>query len=122
MLVQDLENLIGSLETARENKANRAEFHRVLLEAIGLLDLTDEEIAQEYDASRPTITRWRNGTNAPHAALRPTIYAWLLELATSRLQRLKRVEQQKTDLGYSSSGLSSHGGAGTVAIAAKGHS
>lgn len=46
-----------------------------------LLKLSDEQIANEFSCSRPTVGRWRNGVSAPHPALRPAIYAWLLKRA-----------------------------------------
>jgi len=98
----ELEKLIIELKAVLANKGDRAAFHQLLLEGIRLLDLTDEAIAGRFDASRPTITRWRNGTNAPHAALRPSVYEWMLEQAAGRLTRLKRAEQQQAELAQSS--------------------
>lgn len=47
-----------------------------------------KDVARQFDASRPTVTRWRNGSNTPHAALHPAIYTWMLDEAKARLRRL----------------------------------
>lgn len=48
--------------------------------------VTDKELAEEFGASRPTVTRWRNGQNAPHSASRRTVLDYLQQ----RAQQLSR--------------------------------
>jgi len=45
----------------------------------GLLNLTHQDIAETFSVSRPTVTRWINGQNSPHPAVRPTIYKWMID-------------------------------------------
>jgi len=53
------------------NKLNKSifksddEFKNILIEGMHLLNLNDEECAHLFYVSRPTITRWRNGTTTP---------------------------------------------------------
>lgn len=58
-----------------------AAFHALLVRSVDLLMLKDREIAHEFEVSRPTVTRWRNGLNAPHPALRKHVFTWLRERA-----------------------------------------
>jgi transcriptional regulator with XRE-family HTH domain len=90
-------NFIAEAEKAM-TASNKATFRRVLLHAIEVLDLTDEEIAHKFGASRPTVTRWRNGANAPHAALHATVYRWLLSAAKARLRRVEQVAAERSRL------------------------
>ena len=41
-------------------------FQEILIESTKFLGLTDEDCARLFDVSRPTVTRWRNGSTAPH--------------------------------------------------------
>lgn len=48
---------------------------------LAILQLTHQEIADALGISRPTITRWISGQNAPHPALRKAVYSWLSKRA-----------------------------------------
>jgi hypothetical protein len=85
--------LIEKLEAAIGHESSKDEFQQILLTAMRLLDLNDEAVAVRFRASRPTITRWRNGSNAPHAALRPAVYEWLLAQTKGRLQRFDSLSE-----------------------------
>jgi predicted transcriptional regulator len=49
-------------------------FFSIVVECMGQLNLSDSEVAKTFDVSQPTVTRWRNGLNAPHPALRRLVY------------------------------------------------
>lgn len=66
------------------------EFQGILMEGMALLDLTDEACARLFDVSRPTVTRWRNGTTAPHRAMRRLLSDVLMKEATKRLRQHQR--------------------------------
>lgn len=85
--------LIEKLKAAIVGESSKDEFQQLLLTAMRLLDLNDEEVAVRFRASRPTVTRWRNGSNAPHAALRPAVYEWLLAAAKARLHRFDSLSE-----------------------------
>jgi hypothetical protein len=104
----EFDALIVRLKDAITKNGDKEAFQELLLTAIKLLDLTDEGIAERFDTSRPTVTRWRNGSNAPHPALRPAVCEWLLELAVARAARYARAEQQEAEARKSSSSGSSH--------------
>jgi len=65
-------------------------FHSLLSRGVELLRLLDKDIAQEFGVSRPTVTRWRNGTNAPHPAMRRPVYNLLEHRAAAILKRNAR--------------------------------
>lgn len=92
------DGLIKDLKEAAKASGDKETFQSLLLAAIKLLDLTDEGIAGRFDTSRPTVNRWRNGSNAPHPALRPAVYEWLLELAEARSIRYAKAEQQEAEV------------------------
>jgi len=85
--------LIEHLKAAIVGESSKDDFRQLLLTAMLLLDLNDEEVAVRFRASRPTVTRWRNGSNAPHAALRPAVYEWLLAATKGRLQRFDSLSE-----------------------------
>lgn len=85
----------GQLETFIENLSMHRpligdEFQGILTEGMALLDLTDEACARLFDVSRPTVTRWRNGTTAPHRAMRRLLSDVLMKEATKRLRHRQR--------------------------------
>jgi hypothetical protein len=75
----ELIDLINDLSKA-DTKDN-IEFARFFSRAMDVLALDVTEIALEFSASRPTVTRWRNAVNAPHPAMRASIYAFFLTKA-----------------------------------------
>lgn len=62
-------------------------FRSLLEQGMELLQLTDKDIAREFGVSRPTVTRWRNGANAPHPALRKPVYTWLEQRTRLMMKR-----------------------------------
>lgn len=83
------------LETFIKKLSTRApliddEFKNILTEGMELLDLADEDCARLFDVSRPTVTRWRNGSTAPHRAMRRLLSDVLKKEATKRLRQHQR--------------------------------
>jgi len=83
------------LETFIKNSSMHAplignEFQDILMEGMALLDLTDEACARLFDVSRPTVTRWRNGSTAPHRAMRRLLSDVLKKETTKRLKQHQR--------------------------------
>jgi len=66
------------------------EFQGILMEGMELLDLTDEACARLFDVSRPTVTRWRNGTTSPHRGMRQLLSYVLRKEAMKRLRQHQR--------------------------------
>lgn len=90
----ELEKLIQALK----DDATAESFPKILLKAYKLLDLSDEKVAKRFGASRPTVGRWRNGSNAPRAATLRSVYDWILVEAEARLARVERYERQEREL------------------------
>jgi len=65
-------------------------FHEAFCEALLLLELSDQDVADGLLVSRPTVNRWKNGKNLPHPALRKPIFSWCSELAARKLRLLER--------------------------------
>jgi hypothetical protein len=65
-----------------------AAFHALLTRGFDLLHLIDKDIAREFGVSRPSVTRWRNGVNAPHPAMRKPVYMFLDQRAQAILRRI----------------------------------
>lgn len=53
-------------------------FPRLVAQGLTLLGLSDAEVAREFDLSRPSVTRWRDGKAAPHPAMRRHVLAYLV--------------------------------------------
>ncbi len=62
-------------------------FQSLLVQGMGLLRFDDLRLAAELGVSRPSVTRWRNGANAPHPAMRGPIYAFLARRARLALRQ-----------------------------------
>ncbi len=74
-IMNELEAYSRELRSA--DISNVKTFYALLNQGMHFLRLTDKDIAHEFGASRPTVTRWRNGKNAPHPAVRKVIFNWL---------------------------------------------
>jgi len=109
MISQDaLTDYVASLRGASQQ--DDAAFHLLLVRGMELLQLLDKDIAREFGASRPTVTRWRNGVNAPHPAMRRPVFEWLEKRAKVLLRRLGRTQETQ----------SSSGAAAPISVAARG--
>lgn len=56
-------------------------FNDILQRSESILGLSDKDLGKELNVNRPTITRWRNGSNAPHPAMRRIVLDYILKKA-----------------------------------------
>ena len=75
----ELTNYSDELRSA--DTSNEKVFQELLNSGMKLMMMNDEDIAYQFGVSRPTVTRWRNGKNAPHPAMRKVIFNWLRKRA-----------------------------------------
>ena len=87
MSIAELDTYLGDLRTA--NPMEDVLFHRLVRRGLELTTTTDADFAEVVGVSRPTATRWKNGTAAPHPALRPAIYAALKKQAERTIRLLE---------------------------------
>jgi len=73
--MDEISQLILDLEQA--DPYDDAVFRSLLARSAEILRLLDKDIARELDASRPTVTRWKNGNSSPHPLIRRHMYARL---------------------------------------------
>jgi len=90
--VDVLETLAEDLRAFPE-AAPRAEFTRQFKVAQLILELTDEDLAQLFQISRPTVGRWRNGDAAPHPIGRKAVFHSLAKVAKDKLKAIGRYAQ-----------------------------
>lgn len=57
-------------------------FHRIVSEALALLEIADADLASRFNMSRPSVNRWKNGRNAPHPAVRRPVYEFFTKQAS----------------------------------------
>jgi hypothetical protein len=79
---------IGKLSTAEFLSGD--EFRDVLIEGMDLFGLNDEDCARLFDVSRPTVTRWRNGSTAPSRVVRRLVSDVLKKQAMKRVRKHSR--------------------------------
>jgi hypothetical protein len=82
----ELRDYVRSLREA--DARDEGAFHSLLTRGFDLLHLMDKDIAREFGVSRPSVTRWRNGVNAPHPAMRKPVYGYLDQRAQAVLRRV----------------------------------
>jgi predicted transcriptional regulator len=85
---------IKKLGTITPQLTNSDEFKDILVKGMELLDLADEDCARLFDVSRPTVTRWRNGSTAPHHAMHRLLFDVLKKEAMKRLRQRQRRESR----------------------------
>jgi hypothetical protein len=90
MLAEEIElrDYVRSLQEAEAR--DDSTFHSLLSRGFDLLRLIDKDIAHGFGVSRPTVTRWRNGVNAPHPAMRKPLYVWLEQRAQAVIRSTRR--------------------------------
>ena len=81
----ELKAYIASLKNI--NEKDDGAFRAVVARGMDVLQLLDSDLAHQFGVSRPTVTRWRNGANAPHPAMRKPVFAWLKGRASALLNR-----------------------------------
>jgi hypothetical protein len=69
--------LYKTLIDATNVKDDKA-FALVVKDGMQILGITNRELAQEFDMSLPSATRWRNGHAAPHVLIRKRVVEFLL--------------------------------------------
>ncbi len=74
-------------------------FHLDFARGVELLGSADKDLAREFDVSRPTIVRWRNGNNAPHPAMRLPIFRELAKRARAQARRRQRAKPPRPSTG-----------------------
>lgn len=87
--VDVLETLADDLRAFPES-ASRVEFTHQFKVAQLILELTDEELAQLFQISRPTVGRWRNGDAAPHPIGWKPVFHSLAKVAKDKLKAIRR--------------------------------
>ena len=65
-------------------------FRDIIRDVRVVLELSDQNLADELLVSRPTISRWSRGVNLPHPALRKPIVKWIAAEAAQRLRAIER--------------------------------
>lgn len=111
MGAKDLGPYIEGLRQA--DPKNDQQFGDLLRRGFELLGLFDKDVAREFSVSRPTVTRWRNGDNAPHPAMRPPVYSWLERRAQSLARR------PEPEMAIVGAGSGSHSPAVALPLAAR---
>lgn len=91
MRIGALEELEAALEAA--DVQDHALFASLLSDAISLLNLQLKDVAEQFAVSPASVTRWRQGRNAPHPALRRPIYRWLKRRTMLYRRELARREE-----------------------------
>ena len=84
-LVQKLLDEVRVVDTE-----DNAAFKSIVNRLFEVLDLKDIEVARQFDMSRPSNTRWRNGRTVPHPAVRKHVYAWMRKRLAQALETPKK--------------------------------
>ena len=81
---KEMNRYISKIE--RFSSHSGSEFRTILDEGMELLGFSDEACARLFDVSRPTITRWRNGSTSPVRGMRKLLADVLKKEAMSRIR------------------------------------
>jgi len=53
-------------------------FHDIIQRSLAM-GVDEKLLRRKFSCDKPTVTRWKNGKNFPHPAMRPHVYKWLVE-------------------------------------------
>lgn len=81
---EQLEDLRKALDTT--DPADREAFSRILCTSMDLLELSDVDVSEAFDVSRPSVRRWKSGISTPTVAMRRLILRRLLDMANGYVQ------------------------------------
>lgn len=88
-----IEELAEFERAVRSAKPEEPESFRALFATgVDLLGLQLKEVAEKFSMSPASVTRWRQGKNAPHPAFRRVVYAWLAKRALQLRKRLENAQ------------------------------
>jgi DNA-binding transcriptional regulator YiaG len=82
---QLLEELVAQLLAAPVD-GDRQEFGKLFRQAKKVLELSDSQLSEMFDVSRPTIGRWERGEFAPHPLGRRPLLRQLVKVAREKLR------------------------------------
>lgn len=88
--VKDLERFEEAVRRAEPQ--DPVLFRSLFSQGVDLLGLQLKDVGEAFSMSPASVTRWRQGRNAPHPAFRRVVYRWL---ATRALHLRKRLEQSE---------------------------
>ena|SRR5437867_4955208 len=78
----------------RANVSDDQGFRDLLKSCQRVLEILDQDLADAFLVSRPTVNRWINGKNLPHRAMRKPIFDWIADQAGRRIRALQEYESQ----------------------------
>ena len=64
-------------------------FRSIVDWAIQSCEVEPVQLAQAFEVSTGTVSRWRSGKNAPHPRERPRVIAWIKEKIGERIRELE---------------------------------
>lgn len=86
MSISELNQLKNDLQGANHNDDEL--FHSLINRTMKLLDFEDKDLAKVFEMNRSSVSRWRNGSNAPHPAMRKYVYLVLARQVAFELDHL----------------------------------
>lgn len=75
----DIENYIARISIIEAT--DDAGFHQAIVDGFKLLDLTEYQLAYEFETSKRAVRCWRNNKNFPHPAMRKFVIEYLINRA-----------------------------------------
>ncbi len=91
MSIEELNSYLNELNDADTD--DTSEFQRLMFSSETTLSLTDDEFARGLKVSRPTVSRWRSGKNAPHPLARPGVIKFLRKRTKHQIKKLRVAEE-----------------------------
>jgi transcriptional regulator with XRE-family HTH domain len=79
-------------------------FRDIISAGVDLLSLPLKALADEFGVSPASITRWRQGKNAPHPTVRKLMYRWMSKRIATVLLRKPAVAAQQSNSWNASKG------------------
>jgi len=94
VLMSELRNFVREISNLNFEDDNS--FYSIIQKSDFVLGLSDTDLAREIRISRPTISRWRAGKNAPHVLMREGVINFLSKRARAQLKKLEAYEARTT--------------------------
>jgi hypothetical protein len=82
-------------DLSKKNVKIDAEFQEGLRIAQRLLELSEQDIADELGVSRPSVNRWINGKNLPHNAMRRVVFSWIEKQLSGRVRKVASIQRSQ---------------------------
>jgi DNA-binding XRE family transcriptional regulator len=87
------------LRLASKGDLSGEDFQNLCVQTQEILEMTDQEMADGMEVSRPTFNRWKNGKNLPHPIGQRALARWMTDKLAAKAKFLESMAKSSRGSG-----------------------